>query len=208
MNAAANRQRLDVLLTVAGAAGIALVFLPFTWDTVPLTDVILDDSSFRDWQFWLMVLPCVLLPFVITAGQAARVAGRGARWVSAAGFGIALCMALLYLAGAAQDLGEYEWAIIAGLSAAAFGAGAWLCARINMPLPAPRGLAALQVAYLVPMSFWLGFAHDDFQVGAWLGALTSIAYLAQIGLVSTRPLRVLAVAAPLVLLVLYTVSVE
>jgi hypothetical protein len=81
---------------------------------------------------------------------------------------------------------------------------AWLSIRGIKQHSIAGGLVAMQGVYAILMTFWVMGALDldSFQIGAWLGVITLLAYLSQIALAVRRPWWVMAVAVPMAGMVL------
>jgi hypothetical protein len=95
---------------------------------------------------------------------------------------------------------EPELMAMTFLFTAAFTSAVWLNIKGIGHDSGVRGLVAMQSVYSVPMTFWVAFAHyaqDDFQSGAWLGAITLLAYLAQTALAAMSRWSVLAAIVPM-----------
>ncbi len=81
---------------------------------------------------------------------------------------------------------------------------AWLSIRGIKQHSIAGGLVAMQGVYAILMTFWVMGALDldSFQIGAWLGVITLLAYLSQIALAVRPPWWVMAVAVPMAGMVL------
>ncbi len=193
-------KKVQIALTFIGLSGVVLSFVAFTGDIIPLTDVLLD-WGFSD-ELWLLVAPCVVLPFIISMGYALWLTtGRQSRWMVNTGYAFAALFACTSLKGIGLD-SRYEPVLMAMtfLFTAAFTSAAWLNIKGIRHDSGVRGLVAMQSVYSVPMTFWIAFAHyaqDDFQSGAWLGVITLLAYLAQTTLVAKSRWSVLAAIVPM-----------
>ncbi len=178
-------RRVHVALAALGAGGIILSFFSFAFDYVPIRDFY--PGGFLAPSWW-SVLPCMLLPVPIALGYGAWfMRGILPRWYSMSAYGVAGISAGLFLSGLILD---YAFDGIAGiinpaLFLAAFGAVAGLIV-LGIDHDPRAGLIAMQAVYIVQMQFWLVLAAGDFQAGALLGIATSLAYLAQVTLVTER----------------------
>lgn len=196
--------RLHAGLTIGGASGIALLFLPFTADVVPLRDLV------WDWRIWrnvlVMAAPCIVLPLAVFAGYATwLVKGRLPRWTTVGALSLSLLLALAIVADSAladgNDLDDFAFV---ALMLIAFAAGGWISATGGLRDEAVRGLIAMQSVYAVPMSYFLAAFAVDYQIGAWLGLVTASVYLAQMALLLQRPGALLIFLIPLIGLMLLT----
>ena len=198
--------RLHIAFTIAGACAIALIFVPFTANVVPLNDLLLD------WDIWGNVLPmaapCIVLPLPVCAGYTAwLVRGALPRWATVVGFTMSSSLA----AGILIDIGWSEWNDLEEVSFVlliliAFAAGGWISVRGVAKDSPTRGLIAMQCVYTVPMVYFLAASVGDYQAGAWLGLVAVSAYLAQIGLLLSRRCMILILLIPLVCLAMLTAS--
>ena len=186
--------RLHAALTVLGASGIALNFVSFAADYVPIRDAYPGEFLAPSW--W-SVLPCMLLPLPIAIGYGFWLTrGQLASWFTRSAYIIAVLSAGPFLGGTVLDFLFDGLEIVPALFVAAFCAAAGLVIWGNGRDNSLSGLIVLQAVYLVQMEFWLILGAGQFQVGAWLGAAAALAYLLQILLVINRR------AWPLVLVLL------
>jgi len=187
--------RFHAALTVLGVSGIALNFVSFAAGYVPIRDAF--PGGFLAPSWW-SVLPCMLLPLPVAIGYAFWLArGPLPGWYRRSAYILAVTLVAPFLAGTVFDFFSDGLEIVFPvLFVAAFCAAAglviWGSGRDNDL----NGLIAMQAVYLVQMQFWLILGSGQFQLGAWLGVTTSLAYLLQIKLVVQRR------AWPLVLLLL------
>ena len=177
---------IHVLLTVAGAAGIAAIFLPFTWDVSPLL-------AMRDETMWMLAMP-FLLPVAVAAAST--------RWIvsgslsnpeaaiayvasgSAAGITLAFIGRLLFDDGAPVRIADWL-AVSMAIVILTLGGCLLVTTWRTLKRPDFRPLLALQVAYLGNAAFCLTefFDFPGWQAGAYVALGTVIAYLLQIILV-------------------------
>ena len=193
-------KKVQIALTFIGLSGIVLSFVAFTSDVIPLTDVLLDWGFFV--ELWLLVAPCVVLPIIISMGYALWLTtGHQSRWMVRTSYVFAALFACTSLTGIGFDSrNEPVLMAMTFLFTAAFASAAWLNIKGIRHDSGVRGLVAMQSAYSVPMAFWVAFAYyaqDDFQSGAWLGAITLLAYLAQMALAAKSRWSVLAAIVPM-----------
>ena len=194
-------RRMDVALTVIGLSGVVLVFMPFALDYVPIRDI--------DWDWWAtphvaLVLPCIVLPPVISLCYIQRhVSGRLPDWAVSGGYFLAAISAGAFLTALFRDFDRSDGSLIlvVGPFLIAFAGVAWLSIKGTNISLAVGGLVAMQCVYATLIVFALAMAitWDRFQIGAWLGAVALLAYLAQITLVLRRPVFIAAILIPLVL---------
>jgi hypothetical protein len=196
------RSTLSLILAVVGLAGVAALFLPFTWNTSPLAAVGTlpflrqgrADFSYLQ-GLWRLGVP-LLLALLVTAGTARRVVSRRfsraervlAYLAALVAAGCLLSLYWPYGSGDAQSApsGVLDWFMVAfpwvGLTA-----GAYLLrrnSRTGIP-DAANAVTAMQIVYVIVAIFCLvAYAWVGWQVGAYLVALTAAAYLAQIVAVS------------------------
>ena len=173
---------LHIALTVLGSGGMLLLFVPFTYDYVPL-----EDFNFRFWPSVWMELPCIILPFPISIGYALwLVRGRLPRWFSLAAYVVIALFAALSFVSIVFDPSVREGASDAVMLLALVGVAglpAWGMRRH----PELRGLVALQAYFVFQILFFLlAFAIGEYQIGAWLALFAFLAYLAQMGLAADR----------------------
>jgi hypothetical protein len=192
----------DIALTATSLCGVVLVFMPFALDYVPIFDL--------DWNWWAtphvtLVLPCIVLPPIITLGYILRlVSGRLPGWFMVGGYFLAVISAGAFLAVLFGELDISARSAILAIGAVllAFVSGAWLSITgVNITL-AVGGLIAMQCVYVTLIVFALAMAifWDRLQIGAWLGAIALAAYLTQISLALQRPMLIFVLIVPLALI--------
>lgn len=190
-------RRLHGVLTVLGLCGIALSFVPFTANVVPVTDVL------PDWRIWeplvVMALPCIILPVPVTVGYAIWLAKRHVPgWVTISVYSLSLTFAVAVIASIAFETSfSFDEIALALVFLAAFVGAAWIVVRNISDHGNIRGLVAMQCVYAVTMAYFLSAFAGDYQLGAWLGLLTLLAYLAQVVLVVKRVSQLLPFFVPL-----------
>lgn len=190
------RSRWSLTVSIAGLAGVVAIFLPFTFDTSPLTAA----AQFplwpheRDWilgSLWRLGLP-LMLPILVSVGNFRwAAAGRLPRAERLAAYVAALLAELGFLSlflpfGSGEPLTApssfREWVMLlapwVGSAAGAF--LLWRNRRAGVP-DAANAIAAMQVAYTIVAVFCLvTFEPARWQVGAYVAALTAVLYLIQI----------------------------
>ncbi len=187
-----SRAGFSLLLTIAGVAGIPGAFLPFTWNTSPLDaarTLPLMKGYFGE-GLWALGVPLLLAVPVAAASIRWHLARRLSRLERVSAYLMALvalcCFLCIYLSGENPPSSFSEWSLFAfGLAAPAVGASLlFRNRRRGVPLDAGP-IAAMQMVYVTVAIFCLGaFGHERWQIGAYLVALTTAAYLAQIVAVS------------------------
>ena len=189
--------RMEMILTLAGLAGVVLIFLSFAFDYTPARHAFRND--FLDPPWW-SVITCIVLPVVISGAWLIRLihgdlpASMG--FAGSAISGICAVLFAYYIAGFVVESGlMFLFLFLVGLAAAP-----WLAVRGIEDNFALRGLAAMQATYAVQMMFWLCIVWGSFQTGAWLGVLTLAAYIGQIYLVADRRVWTLGLLIPLLMI--------
>jgi hypothetical protein len=195
-------RQIDIGLTVIGLCGLALVFTPFALDYVPILDI---DWTWQATPHVTLVLPCIVLPPAITLGYVVwHVSGRLPGWATAGGFILAAVSASAFLAAFFRDLeiSDPSRILFIGPFLIAFTSAAWLCTVGVNKGSAVRGLIAMQCIYatLIVFAFAMAIFWDRVQIGGWLGAVASFAYLAQVALALRRPIHILVMLVPLALI--------
>jgi hypothetical protein len=178
------------------AAGIAAIFLPFTWEVSPMMAV-------REELLWMLAIP-FFLPIAVAAASIRWIASgslskpEAAMAYVASGSAAGITLAFIGRFLVEEDAGPVRNADWLALSAAIviLTLGTCLLITIWRTLKRPdfRPLMALQVAYLGNAAFCLieFFDSPGWQAGAYVTLGTVIAYLLQIILVypqSHRPAR-------------------
>ena len=172
-------RRLMIVLTVIGACGIALVFLPFAYGVVPVTDVLLD---FELESLWFWALPAILLPFPITIGYLLWLSGRMPSWGSAAGWILWGLGPVCLLMGLMLDFPGTSGLVVLLPAAACYAGGAWLARTSGVGSGPPGSFLAMQSAYLANVGIFVGEFIDEGDIGVWLAGITIVAYLLQFAL--------------------------
>ncbi len=194
-------RKFQVALTLIGMSGIVLSFVPFAYDQIP-AEVFLFDSILS--SLWALVAPCVLLPVAVSTAYAVwLIKNYLPRWLEVSNYAFATLSVCAILSGLGIE-GPYETELITMflLFIIACAGAAWLSIRGTAHSPEIRSVVAMQAVYFVPMSFWVAFAQTDFQIGAWLGVVTLLTYLAQIALQVKHRLQMLAVIIPIISIIL------
>lgn len=206
----------QAVLTVLGLSGVALVFLPFTYDVVPVSVFLELPPPLPPFRGILNfgkivwhVIPFVVLPFAISAGYLRwLLTGRSSRGEAGLGYTLALiaaCVLVLVIFVDWLDWITYRhdprdyvlsptwreqvaWqSVIYPLIA--FGAGAGLVMQnLRGRTPSvPNALVAMQVVYL-PLAPYLIFVGLSFgpQIGCYVTIVPLLAYSAQIVMAAKR----------------------
>jgi hypothetical protein len=186
MNVAERRSvrfRPDSLLAVASLAGLAVPFLPFTYSTSPW-DAIHD-------RFWMLAAPFFLAFFVSAAPIRRLISGApppAERWIA---YAIAAAMTCPTIAvyvevlSEVERLGTEDWLILPPIITLLIVAGLVIRnARLGKRTEA-SAVNALQAAYLSNAVLTLFNSGFDWQLGAYLAALTALVYAADIIVSST-----------------------
>jgi hypothetical protein len=192
-----TQRPIHTALTVLGAGGVVLSFVPFAFDYLPIRDAF--SGGFLDPSWW-SVLPCMALPLLAVIGYGIWLKrGLLPRRYATSSYVIVGLSIGSFLVGLVSDFmfTGAEIILYPVFGAAFLGAVGLVMRGIDDD---PRAsLIAIQAVYIVQMQFWLALATGEFQAGAWLGAMTSLVYLAQITLVVKRRawLPLLLVPAPI-----------
>lgn len=186
----------QIALTLIGVSGIALSFVPFTYDQVAIDALVLESILN---ELWLLVAPCVLLPVAVSTSCATWLTmGHLPRWMVILNFALAALAMCSILAGfGGSGVTEAEIIAMILLFVIGFVSVTWLSLRGFAARTGIHSVVAMQGVYAVLMSFWVAFAQEDFQIGAWLGIVTLLAYTAQIAMAAKNRWWVMAVVVPM-----------
>lgn len=184
----ARRKIIEVLLTVVGMAGIAGLFLPFTYGTSPV-------QAASDKELWRLAFPFFLAVLASVASI---------RWVFSGSFSVPERV-IAYVVSAAMagvtlslwfplhdELGStHDW--LAAVSPdAVLALGVYLLIR-NWRMGPSREfnpVMAIQVAYLANAVFCLTTFFGDWNLGAYFVLVAALAFVLQIILASAPGLDV------------------
>jgi hypothetical protein len=193
------RSRFSLMVAIVGLAGVAGIFLPFTFNVSPLDAAgtlpfLRGDEHFLG-GLWRLGVP-FLLAILVTAGTIRRiVAGRFTRAESLVGYLAALvaacCFLSLFFAYGSDNAqsapsGFIEWFMVAFPSAGSAAGGylLWRNSRVGVP-DAANAIAAMETVYVIVAVVCLTtYASPELQIGAYLVAVTILVYLVQIVAVS------------------------
>jgi hypothetical protein len=197
------RSRFSMVIAFVGLAGIAGVFLPFTFNTSPLDAAgtlpfLRGDAHYLE-GLWRLGVPLSLAILVTIGTFRWVVSGRLTHVELVVGCLAALvadcCFLSLYLPYGIDDparapSGFSQWFMFL-VSWAGSAAGAYLLWR-NLRRGVPHAasvISAMQIVYAIVAVFCMvAFASEGRQIGAYLVAVTTLAYMAQV--------LAVAVAAP------------
>jgi hypothetical protein len=197
------RSRFSLMVAIVGLAGVASIFLPFTYAVSPLDAAgtlpfLRGDEHFLG-GLWRLGVP-LFLAILVTVGTFRRVvSGRLTRAERMVGYLAALvaaaCLLSIFFTYGADDAqsspsGIIEWFMVA-FPLVGLAAGVYLLrrnSRTGVP-DAASTIAAMQIVYVIVAIICLAtYASPELQIGAYLVAVTTLVYLVQIVAV--------AVAAP------------
>jgi hypothetical protein len=193
------RSRFSLVVAIVGLAGVAAVFLPFTFNVSPLDAAgtlpfLRGDAHFLA-GLWHLGVP-LFLAILVTGGtgrwvisarftRAERIVGYLAALVAAA------CLLSIFVTYGSDDAqsspsGFIEWFMV-GFPWVGSAAGVYLLrrnSRTGVPAAA-NTIAAMQIVYVIVAIICLvTYASSGWQIGAYLVAVTTLAYMAQIVAVS------------------------
>jgi hypothetical protein len=193
------RSRFSLVVAIVGLAGVAAVFLPFTYAVSPLDAVgtlpfLRGDAHFLG-GLWRVGVP-LLLAVLVTVGTFRRIVlGPLTRTELVVGYLAALvavgCFLSIYLpdgngdsTGGPSSFSAWFMLLVSWVGSAA---GAYLLRRnwrTGVP-DAVNAVAAMQLVYVVVAIICLAiYASAGWQIGAYLVAVTTLAYMTQIVAVS------------------------
>jgi hypothetical protein len=192
----ARHERSHFALSLAGLSAIALLFVPFAYDYVPIKNAFLPES-FLD-PTWSELWPCLLLPWLVSAGHWVRLArGSLPRAIQLALLWTAAIAILPFIAFLVAIESPFDWTTVAAVLC--FGGPLFVFAAfVGIGMSGQRdsrGLVALQGVYITQLGFWLLFATGNFEIGAWLGVAAYTSYLIQACLFARRAIWVGALIA-------------
>ena len=197
------RSRFSLVVAIVGLAGVAAVFLPFTFNVSPLDAVralpFLQGDAHLLGGLWRLGVP-FLLAILVTVGTFRRIVlGPLTRAELVVGYLAALvaacCFLSLYLpygnddpARAPSGFSEWFMFLVSWVGSAA---GAYLLWR-NLQRGVPHAaniISAMQIVYAIVAVFCMvAFASEGWQIGAYLVAVTTLVYLVHIVAVSVAAL--------------------
>jgi hypothetical protein len=199
------RSRFSLVVAIIGLAGVPAVFLPFTSDTSPLK-VAAQFPLLRQGPadyflggLWWLGVPLTLAILVTLGSVRWIVTGRFSRAECLSAYLAALVAAGCFLSPFVSFLSlfvndHFTWptwglpgwflVMVSGVGSAAGVCLLWRNARTGVP-SAAKAIAAMQIVYAIVAVFCMvAFALDGWQIGAYLVAMTTLAYMAQIVAVS------------------------
>ena len=193
------RSRFSLIVAIFGLAGVAAVFLPFTFNVSPLDAAgtlpfLRGDAHFLG-GLWRLGVP-LFLAILVTVGTFRRIVlGPLTRAELVVGYLAALvaacCFLSLFFAYGSDNAqsapsGFIEWFMVTLPSAASAAGGylLWRNSRVGVP-DAANTIAAMQIVYVIVAIICLAtYASPELQIGAYLVAVTTLVYLVQIVAVS------------------------
>ena len=183
-----NRSRIHVSLTLSGTAGIAAIFLPFTYGVSPVDAALQKELSL----FRLLAIPFFV--GIIVSGASIRwiISGAFSRAEKAIAYLVSVATAAMPLTFLGLLVGEQGWPpdsrdwLTSAIPLVALLLGVYPLIRNlkNQTTVEYSPVMAMQLAYLANCLFCLDVFRDDWEVGAYLAIVTALAYLIQISLFS------------------------
>jgi hypothetical protein len=193
------RSRFSLGVAIVGLAGVAGIFLPFTFNVSPLDAAgtlpfLRGDEHFLA-RLWRLGVP-LFLAILVTVGTFRRIVlGPLTRTELVVGYLAALvadcCFLCLYLpygnddpARAPSSFSEWFMFLVSWVGSAAGAYLLWRNLRRGVS-HAANVISAMQIVYAIVAVFCMvAFASEGWQIGAYLVAVTTLVYLVQIVAVS------------------------
>lgn len=191
-----SHRKVHVFLAIAGLTGIAVLFLPFTFDISPLMAL----QNRLTWKVAAPAFLAVLISFAamrwIISGSLSR-AEAGIAYIVSIASAFATLSCLYQIIRESWSPSEFEVTLVLLIVIPFFVllSGSWLViSKLKRKISRDYNpIIALQVAYLADCLMCLIMYcpfFDDFmtgwQIGAWLSIATVVIYLLQIYLFSTQ----------------------
>jgi hypothetical protein len=182
------RSRFSLAVAIIGLAGVAAIFLPFTYGTSPLS------ATFDGlWQFGVPLMLAILVTLGsfrwIVTGRLSRAERLSAYLAALVAAGCILLLSGMFVVSMLTGHGgsaTIEWVMLAFPLLGSL-TGAYLL-RKNLRAGVPdavNAVAAMQVVYVtVAILSFAVFGTYGWQIGAYLVAVTTLVYLVQIVAVS------------------------
>jgi hypothetical protein len=172
---------MQLVLTAMGLAGVAALFLPFTWGTSPV------DVAF-DWDLWMLAQPFFLAVLVLAGSLRWALGGSLSRWQKAVAYTASAAVALetisSYLTLDHAPGNVQEWfSVVLPIVVLVGGALALRRVARSESTRAFSPVLAMEAAYLANAALCLSGFFGGWEVGAYCALATSVAYLLQIVLV-------------------------
>jgi len=186
VSSAARRDKpLHLGLTLVGFAGVAGVFLPFTYDYSPLRAVGESDLWKLGAPFFLSVFVAIASLRWITSGRFSRAERVASYTLSVLTAGVILWM-WVEVIGPRPRIDDWGFILIPPVT---FLTAVFLVivGSINGGARGFSPVAALQVPYLGNCLLLLIEFARHWQLGAWFSLITASAYVLQIFLIRARP---------------------
>ena len=176
--------RIQLLLTIGGAIGIAAIFLPFAWGTAPLGAALDKDLWRLAWPFFLPALVTPVSVHWLISGKLSWPECLVAFFVSTATVCITVSM-YVTMPGWPPDIKAWL-GFVFPIVMLVFGVFTLLRARRNLTTSPLSAVLSMQVAYLANFLLCLTSFFGEWQIGVFCSLVTAIAYVIQLGLVWRR----------------------
>ncbi|MHC4639135.1 MAG: hypothetical protein ACYTBV_16790 [Planctomycetota bacterium] len=189
-----NRSISLLLLIVAGTAGIAALFLPFTFETSPAAAVLeLYPIGGLFWDSFLLAIPFFLSVLVSAASVRWIISGLLSRperviayVVSTTIAFVPLYIIIFWIIDPSPSEVQHWLALVMPLLTLLFGVYAVVKNLRNKGPKEVSAVMAMQIVYLSNALLCLILFFGDWQIGAYFVVVTSIVYLLQIILASVK----------------------
>jgi hypothetical protein len=183
-----RRLLLDPLLTVAGTAGIAALFLPFAWSYSPL-------RAAADEELWPLALPLFLAIFASAASIRWLVSGMFSPVERAIAYAASAEMGAVTLWVMLRSLLSQGWpanvseqlAVTLPLVTLVLAAGILIRNARSKQAGSTNPVVALQLVYLAHAALLLLGLFPHWQIGACCVLVAAVAFLIQAVLLSAQP---------------------
>ena len=196
---------IQLLLTIAGAIGIAAIFLDFSWSTSPY-DLILSNTSL---EYWWIALPAILPVLVFFASlrwlfsQSVSKTEHSIAWLFGILGALTGCFTLyrwIKDIGVWPDEIKERFSIILPIVTLGLGFYILVKTRRNTFLNPFRSILCMQIAYIASsllflISYWDGWQNNStwglwggWHIGAYCFLITVLIYLTQIALIVSNAL--------------------
>jgi hypothetical protein len=183
------RSAIDILFTIAGATGIAALFMPFYWDVSPVAAL----SDFPQAKgTWMVGAPFLLAAPILVACAVWIARGRFAPIARAILYALAaaagcVTVALAALALRLSEPSRLRTAVIVALATLTVGLVLLIKDRWRRTPHSFNPVVAMQVAYIANALFCLVYFYGslnigllaDWEIGAYMAFATIVVYLAQ-----------------------------
>ena len=182
-----SKSRIQFLLLLGGALGIAAIFLPFTFDTSAFAVTVWsNDSMYKD--MWRVAWPFFLPALIAIASARWLFSGKLSMPERVIAYLISIAILCITFSG---YLMMHEWpsnfqdqiGYVFPFVILAFGLFTLLKIRKNPAFNPFGAIVSMQVAYLANCLLCLSSFFGEWQIGAYCSLVSAIAYLIQIILV-------------------------